>query len=142
MPPDFLTWKHKKANFFLEKLVQKKIQKTFTVNDNNKIMHAWYLSSKWPVCRSIVNQPTVGRSRTKLSTLLKTNIFKCFALFCKWLQYTQNKEILFIQIMGKCIRNFFPLNWRAKLVIYHFFYFVSRNSCVMLFIVLKVVIHI
>ena len=46
----------------------------------------------------------------------------CFAI--KWLKYTCNKGILSIQIMGKCIfvlfRNFFPFNWRAKLVIYYF----------------------
>ena len=40
----------------------------------------------------------------------------------KWLKYTCSKEILSIEIMGKCIfvffRNFFTFNWRAKLVIY------------------------
>ena len=40
------------------------------------------LPSKWSVCRSIVIQINVGTSRTKLSTLLKTNIFKYCALFC------------------------------------------------------------
>ena len=71
----------KKYNF-LEKLIRKKIQKNFIVNNNNKIIRAWYLSSKWLVCRSIVNQTTGGTSRTKLSTLLKTNIFKYCPLFC------------------------------------------------------------
>ena len=41
------------------------------------------LSSKWPVCRTIVNQTTGGTSRTKLGTLPKTNIFKYCAIFCK-----------------------------------------------------------
>ena len=63
MPADFLTpevWK----NWF-----GKKIQKNFTVNNNNKIIRAWYLSSKWRVCKSIVNNTNGGTSRTKLSTL-------------------------------------------------------------------------
>ena len=88
------------------KVIWKKIQNNFTVNNNNsntnnnnnnnnnddnnnnnnnnnnKIIRAWYLSSKWPVCRSIVNQTTVGRGRTKFITLLKTNILKYCALFC------------------------------------------------------------
>ena len=65
---------------FSEKLIQKKIQENFIVS-NSKIIRAWYLSSKWPVCRSIVNQTTGGTSRTKLSTLLKINIVKYCALF-------------------------------------------------------------
>ena len=85
---------------FLEKLIRKKKQKNFIVN-NNKIIRAWYLSSKWLVCRSIVNQTTGGTS-------ILSHIVSCFAI--KWLKYTCNKGILSIQIMGKCIfvpfRNF------------------------------------
>ena len=41
MPPDFLTTERKKK--ILEKLIRKKIQKNFIVNDNHIIIHAWYL---------------------------------------------------------------------------------------------------
>ena len=51
---------------------------------------------------------------------ISLKIESCFALKC--LKYTCNKGILSIQIMGKCVfvhfRNFFPFNWKAKLVIY------------------------
>ena len=60
----------------------KKYKKNFKVNNNNTIICAWYLSSKWPVCRCKVNQTTGGTSRTNLSTFLQTNILKYFALFC------------------------------------------------------------
>ena len=74
------------------------------------------LSSKWPVCRSIVNYTTGGTSRTQLSTMLKTNIFKYLWFAIKRLKYTCNKGILSIQIMGKCsfvlFWNFFPFNYR------------------------------
>ena len=137
MPPDF----------FFEKLISKKIQKSFIVNNTNETIRVWYLSSKWPVCRSIVNHITGGRSRTKFSTFLKTNtsdILPCFAI--KWLKCTCNKGIFSIQIMGKwsfvLFGNFFPFNWSAKLVILFFYYFVSPNSCVMLLTVLKLVVHI
>ena len=118
MPPYFLTPERKKKNIFGEKFIRKKIQKNLMVNNNNKIIRAWYLSSKWPVCRSIVNQTTGGKSRIKLSTLLKTNIFKYCALFCKK--------------VGKCsfvlFRSFFPFSWRAKLVIYYFFIILSHQQ--------------
>ena len=106
---------------FFGKIDSEKNIKNFIVNNNNKIC-AWYLSSKWPVCRSIVNQTSGGTSRTKLSTLkqISSNIAPCFTI--TWLKYSCNKWILSIQIMGKCIfvvfRNFSPFNWRAKSVIY------------------------
>ena len=46
MPPDFLTPERKKKNNFLEKLIRKELQKNFIVNNDNKIMRAWYQSSK------------------------------------------------------------------------------------------------
>ena len=70
-----------KNNNFLGKLIPKKCKKNFLVNNNNKIIRAWYLSSTWQVCRSIVNQTNGGTSRTKLSTLFKANIFKRCVLF-------------------------------------------------------------
>ena len=42
MPPDFLPPERKKIQF-LEKLIRKKIQKDFIVNNNNRIIRAWYL---------------------------------------------------------------------------------------------------
>ena len=45
MPPDFPTPERKKY-FFFENLISKKIQKIFIVSNNNKIIRAWYLSSK------------------------------------------------------------------------------------------------
>ena len=87
-----------RKKIFLEKLIRKKMQKIFVVNNNNnKIIRPWYLSSKWPVCRSIINQTTGGTSRTKLRTLLKTNIFKYCALFCNKVanihfQFNSNNE--------------------------------------------------
>ena len=60
----------KKYNF-LEKLIRKKIQKNFIVNNNNKIIRAWYLSSKWLVCRSIVNQTTEERAEQNWVPWLK-----------------------------------------------------------------------
>ena len=92
----------------------KKKQKNFIVN-NNKIIRAWYLSSKWLVCRSIVNQTTGGTS-------ILSHIVSCFAI--KWLKYTCNKGILSIQITSKWIfvlfLNFFPFKWKWELVIYYF----------------------
>ena len=38
-------------------MIQKKIQKTFLVN-NTKIIRVWYLSSKGTVCRFTLNQIT------------------------------------------------------------------------------------
>ena len=53
---------------------------------------------------------------------ISVNIESCFAI--KWLKHTCNKRILSIQIMGKWIfvlfLNFFPFNWKLKLVIYYF----------------------
>ena len=72
-------WKKKKK---IEKLIWKKIQKILIVNNNNTIIRAWYLSSKWPVCRSVVNQTTGWASRTKLGTLLKIIVFKYCSLLC------------------------------------------------------------
>ena len=108
-----------KNRIFLEKLIWKKIQKNFIVNNNNKIFCPWYLFSKLPVSRFIVNQTNRATSRTK------TNIFKYCAFFAiKWLKYTCNKGIIAIQIIDKSIfvlfRNFFPFNWKAKLVSYYF----------------------
>ena len=117
MPRHFLTPERKKKeiHFFGKIDSKKKMQINFIVNNNHKIIRAWYLSSKWPVWRAAVNQTNGGTRKTKLSTLLKTNIFK----------YTCNKGILSIQIMGKCIfflfRNFSLFNWIAKLVIYFLF---------------------
>ena len=45
MPPDFLTQERKKIQFF-GKIDSEKIQKNFIVNNNYKIICAWYLSSK------------------------------------------------------------------------------------------------
>ena len=77
----FLCPNAKKINNF-GKFDSEKTQKDVIENNNNKTICSCYLSSKWPVCRSIVNQNTGGTRRTKLSTLLKTNIFKYCALFC------------------------------------------------------------
>ena len=66
---------------FLERLIQKKIQKNFIVSNNNKIIRGWYLSSKWLVCRSIVNQTTDERAEQNWAPRL-TNIFK----YCPVLQ--------------------------------------------------------
>ena len=52
MASDFLTLERKK-----KKMIQKKIQKKFIVN-NTKRIRVWYLSSKGTVCRFIVNQIT------------------------------------------------------------------------------------
>ena len=118
-------------------MIQEKIQKNFIVNNNNKIIHTWSLSSKWTVYRFIVNGTTGRTTRTKLSTLRKTNIFKYCALFCnKVLKYTCNKGILLIQIMDRCIfvvfRNYSPFNWRAKLIIYLLFLFILSHQTVVL----------
>ena len=44
MPPDFLTPERKKNTYF-GKLIRKKIQKNFIVNNNNNtIICVWYLS--------------------------------------------------------------------------------------------------
>ena len=56
-------------NTFFEKLIRKKIQKNFIVNNNNNI-HVWYLPFKWPSSRSIANHNT------------GTNVFKYCVLFC------------------------------------------------------------
>ena len=71
-----------KIRFFGKTDSEKKKKKNFIVNNNNKIIRVWYLSSKWPIFRFIVNQTNGGASRTKLSNLLKTNIFKYCVLFC------------------------------------------------------------
>ena len=67
--------------FFFWNIYSEKNTKNFIVNNSNKIIHIWYLSSKWLSCRSIINQATGGTSRTKLSPLLQTNIFKYCTLF-------------------------------------------------------------
>ena len=46
MPPSFLTPEGKKKIQFFGKIDLEKIQKNFIVNNNNKIIHAWSLSSK------------------------------------------------------------------------------------------------
>ena len=124
---------------FLEKLIRKKIQKNFKVNNNNKIICAWYLSSKWLVCRSIVNQTNGGTSRTKLSTLLKTNIFKYCPLF-----FNKVAKVARNSFNCKCIfvlfRSFFPGEQNYWFIL--FLNFVSPNSCVMLLTVLKHDVHI
>ena len=43
MAADFLTPERKKKNNYSEKLIPKKIQKTFIVNNDNKIICARYL---------------------------------------------------------------------------------------------------
>ena len=79
MPPDFLTPERKKIPFFGKSDSEKKYKKNFRVNNDNKIIRAWYLSSKRPVCRSIVNQTNGGASRTKLSTYNQLyNILRLF----------------------------------------------------------------
>ena len=77
----FLRQSTKREQFF-RKIDREKNTKNLIVNNNDKIICACYLSSKCSVCRSVVNQITAGTSRTKLSTWLKTNIFKYCALFC------------------------------------------------------------
>ena len=42
MPPDFLKNERRKNTIFLEKLIPKETQKNFIVNNNNKIIRAWY----------------------------------------------------------------------------------------------------
>ena len=98
------------------------MQKNFIVN-NNKIIRAWSLSSKWPVCRSVVNRPLEEQAEQKWLPCLKQiclNTVPRFAI--KWLKCICNKAILSIQIMDKSIFvlfwDFSPCNWRAKLVIY------------------------
>ena len=73
----FLHQNAKKRKQFLKKLIWTKIQKNFIVNNNNnnKMTLAWCLSSKWPVCRFIVNLTTGRKIRTKLSNVLKTYVF-------------------------------------------------------------------
>ena len=47
MPPHFLAQEREKYIYiFFEKLIPKKIQKSFIVNKNNEIISVWYLSSK------------------------------------------------------------------------------------------------
>ena len=46
MPPDFLTPEHKKKKNFFGKIDSEKIQKNFMVDNNNKVIRAWYLSFK------------------------------------------------------------------------------------------------
>lgn len=55
MASDFLTLERKKKRKKRKKMIQKKIQKTFLVN-NTKIIRVWYRFSKGTVCRFIVNQ--------------------------------------------------------------------------------------
>ena len=105
MPPDFLTPERKKKFFSWKHLFEKKYTKT----------------SKWRVCRSIVNRPLEEQVEQNWVPCLKQislNIAPCFAI--KWLKYTCNKVSLSIQMVGKCIFvlfwNFFPFIWRAKLV--------------------------
>ena len=127
----FLKPEHKKIYFFGE-IIRKKIRKNFIANNNCKIISTWSLSSKWPVCRSTVNHTTGGRTKQNWAPCLQQtslNIVRCFAI--KWRKYTCNKDILSIQIMGKCIfvffQNFFSFNWRAKLVIYFFSFFLAKQ---------------
>ena len=42
MPPDFLTPERKKIQFFEKIDSKKKIQKNLVVNNNKKIIRAWY----------------------------------------------------------------------------------------------------
>ena len=75
--------------------------KNFIVNNDN-IIRVWYLCSKWSVCRSLVSQTNGGTSRTKLSTLLKTNIFKYCALFCNKRNFfnSNNRQNVFLSFFG------------------------------------------
>ena len=145
MPPNFLTPERKKNTIFWKHWLGKKIQKIFLIN-SNKIIRAWYLSSKWPVCRSIVNQTSGGTSRTKLSTLkqISSNIAPCFTI--TWLKYSCNKWILSIQIMGNAFLSFFEtfplLTGEQNQWFIFYYYFVSPNGCVMPLTVLKLVVHI
>ena len=111
----------KKYNF-LEKLIRKKIQKNFIVNNNNKIIRAWYLSSKWLVCRSIVNQTTEERAEQNWVPCLKQislNIVPCFAI--KWLKYTCNKGIL--SIANAFLSFFGAFSLESKIIDLLFFLF-------------------
>ena len=74
-PLIFLRQNAKKKKFS-EKLIRKKIQKSFIVNNNNKIIRAWYLSSKWLVCRSIVNQTTGGVALLPSSCIVLLPVLK------------------------------------------------------------------
>ena len=119
----FLRQNAKRKYNFLEKLIRKKIQKNLIVNSNNKIIRSWHLSSKWPVCKSIIMRPLEEQAEQNWVPCLKQislNIVPFFAI--KWVKYTCNEAILSIQIMGKCIFvlfwDFLPFNWGAKLVIF------------------------
>ena len=132
MPLDFLMpeRKKKKRKEKNKKLIWKKIQKHFIVNNNNKIICVWYLSSKWPVCRSIVNQTTGGISRTKLSTLLNTNIFKYCVLFCSkvakiYLQERNSYNSNDVQMHFCPFSELFPFLLESKISEFYCFYFVS-----------------
>ena len=131
---------------FFGKIDSEKNIKNFIVNNNNNKICAWYLSSKWPVCRSIVNQTSGGTSRTKLSTLkqISSNIAPCFTI--TWLKYSCNKWILSIQIMGNAFLSFFEtfplLTGEQNQWFIFYYYFVSPNGCVMPLTVLKLVVHI
>ena len=73
-------------------------------------------------------QTNGGASRTKLSTLLKTNIYKYWVLFCNkaakiHLQQRNSVHSNNGQMRFFPFRNFPPFNWKAKLVIYYFLLF-------------------
>ena len=94
----WFSYEQTQKNYVLEKLIRNKTQKNLTVNNNNKIIRAWYLFSKWLICRSIVNQITEERAEQDWVTCIKQislNIIPCFAV--KWLKYTCNKGILSIE---------------------------------------------
>ena len=113
----------------------KKNVKNFIVHNNDKIICSWYLSSKWPVCRSIVNQTNGGASRTKWSTLFKKNIYKYWVRFCNKVakMHLQQRNSLHSNNGHFCpFRNYFPFNWKAKLVIYYFFIIILSHQAVAL----------
>ena len=58
---------------------EKKYKRNFIVNNNNnKIICTWSSLLNY----QFAGHTTGGKSETKLSTLVKTNIFKYCALFC------------------------------------------------------------
>ena len=113
----------KENTIFWKNWFGKKYKKNFIVNSNNKIIRSWHLSSKWPVCKSIIMRPLEEQAEQNWVPCLKQislNIVPFFAI--KWVKYTCNKAIFSIQIMSKCIFvlfwDFLPFNWGAKLVIF------------------------
>ena len=71
MPPDFLTPERKKYNF-LEKFIQKKIQKSFIVYNNNNNLQVHSLQ--------VHNKSDHWRNKQNNIEYLSLNIVPCFAI--------------------------------------------------------------